>query len=354
MMSPQTTGSIQWVYMSTLLHEIPQTIISATQELITSQAKQQLMLKPELITQIESGLQNTPQLANTVCTTIAQHQDHEINAAAICMAQAVLVGRHLADTVKHQVALGQSKDAAGRETYSLGDTISSFVINKLIKQFFPTYGILDEESGGYNLDAKRVFTIDPIDGSIAFTRGIDEAWAVGMSLFDKSAVSKESSGIVAAAIAMPQAVPDQELIVGIVSKGCWNLVGQSQGVSQPRYVLDDVRRAVVSIGHKDLRAKVWDKGIATMATHAQRLYAGIDIQHAGAMTARGQIDVLIRAKQLIYDLAPVIGVVEAAGGKCMDFAGQTPQIVLDLKTEQHFIAWNGDEALKQFILECVR
>ena len=334
-------------------HEIPSAIIATTREIITTQAKQQLALKSEVITQIEAGLGKTPQLSNSVCATLAQHQDQEINRATIGMAQAVLIGRHLADTVKHQVSLGQSKDAAGRETYSLGDTISSLVINRLMRQFFPSFGILDEESGGYNLNAERVFTIDPIDGSIAFTRGIDEAWAVGMSLFDRSAVSEESSGIVAAAIAMPQAVPDQELLVGLVGSGCWNLAGQPQHVSQPSYVLNDVRRAVVSIGHKDMRSQVWDRGISTMATHAQRLYAGIDIQHAGALTARGQLDVLIRAKQLIYDLAPVIGVVEAAGGKCMDFTGNTPKIILDLKTEQHFVAWNGDKKLKHYILECV-
>lgn len=338
--------------MLTQQNDLPQAIITASREIIATQAKQQLNLDLDLMNKIEAGLMKTPQLSPTLCAAIAQCHDSEIRTAALCMSQAVLVGRHLADTVKHQVELGQSKDAAGRETYSLGDTISSFVINRLIRQFFPTYGILDEESGGHNLDAQRVFTIDPIDGSIAFTRGIDESWAVGMSLFDRAAVTEQSSGIVAAAIALPQAVPAQELIVGIGNSGCWNLDGQKQHVSQPHYVLDDVRRAVVSIGHKDLRIHVWDQGIATMATHAQRLYAGIDIQHAGVLTARGQVDVLIRAKQLVYDLAPVIGVVEAAGGKCMDFSGHTPQIVLDLKTEQHIIAWNGDEKLKHFILEC--
>lgn len=340
--------------MSSSLNEFSQVVIAASREIIATQAKKQLGLESQLIANIEAGLTKIPQLTHTVLSAISQHPDSEISRATVGMAQAVLVGRHLADTMKHQVALGQSKDAAGRETYSLGDTISSFVINRLIQQFFPTYGILDEECGGHNLEAQRIFTIDPIDGSIAFTRGIDEAWAVGMSLFDRSAVNEQSSGIIAAAIALPQAVPEQELIVGIGHGGCWNLNGQEQHASQPHYVLDDVRRAVVSIGHKDLRIHVWDQGIATIATHAQRLYAGIDIQHAGVLTARGQVDVLIRAKQLVYDLAPVIGIVEAAGGKCMDFSGHTPNIVLDLKTEQHIIAWNGDQALKEYILECVK
>ncbi len=339
--------------MHTSPNEIPHAVIATTREIVATQVNRQLNLDSQLIANIEAGIVKIPLLSDIVVSAISEHLDPEVSHATLGMAQAVSVGRHLADTVKHQVELGQSKDSAGRETYSLGDTISSFVINRLIKQFFPTYGILDEESGGYNLEAQRIFTIDPIDGSIAFTRGIDEAWAVGMSLFDKSAVNEKSSGIVAAAIAMPQSTPDQELIVGVVGKGCWNLAGQPQRVSQPHYVLDDVRRAVVSIGHKDLRAKVWDKGIEIMAEHAQRLYAGIDIQHAGALTARGQLDVLVRAKQLVYDLAPVIGVVEAAGGKCMDFTGNTPKIILDLKTEQHFIAWNGDEQLRQYILECV-
>lgn len=340
--------------MSTSICDIPRLVINATREITTIQAAAQLKLNLDIVTRIEANLIKTPLLPEATCQAIAQHSDPSINRAILVMSQAVLLGRHLADAVKQLVALGQSKDAAGRETYSLGDTLSSFVINRLMQHFCPTFGILDEESGGYQLDARYVFTIDPIDGSIAFTRGIDEAWAVGMALFDQSAVGPQSSGIIAAAIALPQALPEQELIVGVVGKGCWNLAGKTLHVSNNTYVHDDVKRAVISIGHKDLRAHVWDQGIEQMAEHAQRFYAGIDIQHAGALTARGQLDVLIRAKQLVYDLAPVIGVVEAAGGKCMDFAGQTPKIVLDLKTEQHFIAWNGDEDLKRYILECVR
>ncbi len=336
--------------MSDSLSQIPQQLLDSAQKVLVTK-KQQLRIDQRTLDLLLISLKRTPILNEKLVSSVSSTTQAETAKASLLMAQACLIGLTLADSVKHLVGLGESKDAAGRETYSLGDTISSLVLSSLVKEYFPTYGILDEESGGYNLSGRRIITIDPIDGSISFTRGIDEGWAVGMALYDATVVDETHSGIIASAIALPQVQTQQQLVLGIPGSGCWNLAGETIHVSKSQYVQNDVRRCVVSIGHKDLRADVWDAGIKKLALHAQRLYAGIDIQHAGAMTARGQLDALIRAKQLSYDLAPIIGVVEAAGGKVLNFQGKTPKIHLDLITEQHIIAWNGDEELEKYLQE---
>ena len=338
--------------MSQILDTFPQLLLNSTKKILDEQLPKDL-LNSTAKQCLETGFESIPLVSKQLMDQINAVTAPELAEASLFMGQATLIGYSLANSLKHLVGLGDSKDLAGRETFSLGDTVSSLVLGSLTTEFFPEYGILDEESGGIRLEKQKIFTIDPIDGSISFTHCVDEAWAVGMALYDKTVVSANNSGIVASAIALPQQEIKQQLVLGVVSSGCWDLAGEPQKVSLPSYVQNDVRRCVVSIGHKDMRSHIWDRGLQTLAEQAQRLYAGIDIQHAGALAARGQIDVLIRSKQLPYDLAPIIGVVEAAGGKVLTFDQKIPKIPLDLTTEQHVVAWNGDKKLGDYLFELV-
>ena len=55
---------------------------------------------------------------------------------------------------------------------TIADRKAEEILRKKISQYFPEHGIIGEEFGNYNLDAEWVWTIDPIDGTRSFIRGL--------------------------------------------------------------------------------------------------------------------------------------------------------------------------------------
>ncbi len=52
------------------------------------------------------------------------------------------------------------------------DLASNKILTDLIRKQYPNDGILSEESGAYNLDAESMWIIDPLDGTLNFSKGI--------------------------------------------------------------------------------------------------------------------------------------------------------------------------------------
>lgn len=242
------------------------------------------------------------------------------------------------------------KEDNPREVFSVADTLSSKIIRAILKEGCPEYGLLDEEFGGERLDAKRIFIFDPVDGSASYLLGVEEGWAVGIAIHDLDDVKAGGTGIISGVILSPRRTVEDTFVGGIKHVGCWNRNGDKVSVTDKTTIAD----VGASVGHQDLRKDYWWKTIHVFAEQIMRLYAGIDAQHSGSWIAQGHLDIFLRMDQPCYDISPIIGVVEAAGGKVMEFDGKEVTIERNLEKTHNFIAWNGQEALKNHILNLMK
>lgn len=238
-----------------------------------------------------------------------------------------------------------------RQVFSIADTLSSAVIYHLLHEVYPEYGYIDEEMGCTNIENTRSFIVDPLDGSSSWILGIEEGWAVGIALHDEQDVLQGGSGIIASVIVSPRMKKGDWLLVGAKAHGCWNGLGKKQHVST-RTELDTLG---VSFGQKDIREEFWkDTVLLDISKQVMRLYVGIDAQHSGSWVCQGKIDAFIRALQPSYDVAPIIGLVEASGGKVMNEEGQPIHLVKDTTTRSNYFIWNGQEKVKEWLLTTVK
>jgi myo-inositol-1(or 4)-monophosphatase len=66
----------------------------------------------------------------------------------------------------------------------IDDKVEAFVI-KAIKEKYPSHGIISEESVAYQSNADYLWVIDPLDGTLNFTIGVTDLFAVSIALYFK-------------------------------------------------------------------------------------------------------------------------------------------------------------------------
>lgn len=237
------------------------------------------------------------------------------------------------------------KETDLRQVYSLADRLCSQVIGAVLEERFPSYGRLDEESGRVNLGAQKCFVIDPIDGSAAYIRDLD-TWAVGIALHDEADILAGGSGITWGIIASPQR-RGREVIFGGRAQGSWDWEGNPVKVSQ----IVEPEKMSFSVGSRDVRVSDWIAALQALGKSVSRIYAGIDTQFAATMLARGGIDFLVRVEQPAYDIAPLIGIVEGAGGLVAELDGRPVVIKRDTERRHNIFAWNGTNEVRDYFLQ---
>lgn len=245
----------------------------------------------------------------------------------------------------------ERKEDDPKHIFSKADLLSSKVIHSILSVQYPTHGYVDEEMGCINTEERFVFIVDPLDGSASWILGIEEGWAIGIALYDAMDVALGGTGIISSVIVSPRMYDGDWMLVGIKEVGCFSAVGTQQKV---RTVVDP-KSFGVSFGHKDLRGGFWNQAsIDKIAKEVMRLYVGIDAQHSGSWIAQGKLDLFIRMQQPSYDIAPIICLVEAAGGKVMDAQGKTIQIVTDISSKNDYIIWSGQPKVRDWILKILK
>ncbi len=171
-------------------------------------------------------------------------------------------------------------------------------LRKLLGAARPADGILGEEEGVSRGAADRRWIVDPIDGTRNFSRGIP-VWATLIAL--------EENG---------------ELAVGVVSApalgkrwhaerggGAWT-GGQRIGVSAVRAVEDAVLSFTLGEPGTELALRAWhSRGFGDFWAHMLVAEGAVD----GAIEARGVA---------VWDLAAIQVIVEEAGGRLTDAAGE--------------------------------
>jgi histidinol-phosphatase len=188
---------------------------------------------------------------------------------------------------------GSAVTAADRE--------SEAAILTTIRSAFPEHGVLAEESGASGRGPSR-WIVDPLDGTLGFTRG-GRFWGPLVAL-------EHEGEVVAGAMALPA-----------LGRTYWAARGLGAFRDGTRLRVTDAPEwstAIVSLG--EMRGLLSPPVIDLIRrARSARCYGDL----AGcALLLDGQADAWLEAGVKPWDLAPLLVLVEEAGGRFTDFSGR--------------------------------
>ena len=199
---------------------------------------------------------------------------------------------------------------ADQSPVTIADRKAEEILRKKISQNFPEHGIIGEEFGNHSPDAEWVWTIDPIDGTRSFIRGLP-LFACMIALLHKG---KPVLGI----IELPAL---GETAWAVKGKGCFSNGKPLKVSTQPR-----LKGAFVAVAdHYCFRSEK-----CTFLYNRLNQEAGIVRTYSDAfghlMAVRGVVDVMVDPLAKIWDYAPCKILVEEAGGRFANFSGNKASI----------------------------
>nr|WP_314433049.1 histidinol-phosphatase [uncultured Brevundimonas sp.] len=199
---------------------------------------------------------------------------------------------------------------AGFDPVTEADKQAEAAIRRLIAARYPEHGIIGEEYGEDRPDAEHVWVLDPIDGTRAFISGLP-LWTTLIAL---RVAGKPTVGVIA------QPYLDEIYIGG--PSGARLLRG---GTETPLAVraCEKLTDAVISTTDPDIFTGS-ELGAWTQVRAAARLARlGCDA-YAYAMVAAGTMDLVAEASLKPWDWSALAPVIEAAGGKVVNWRGDAP------------------------------
>ncbi|AWN39298.1 histidinol-phosphatase [Methylobacterium durans] len=195
----------------------------------------------------------------------------------------------------------KARGGAAFDPVTEADRAAEVVLRNMIRQTFPTHGVLGEEFGAERLDAECVWVLDPIDGTRAFIAGLP-TWGTligltrgGMAvrgLMHQPFLNERFFGDGASA-KLRHARGERTLR----TRRCESLNEAILATTDPRLFAE---------GEEAERYRAIE-GSVRMARYGADCYAY-------CMLAAGQIDLVVEAGLKPYDIVALIPIVEGAGG----------------------------------------
>lgn len=216
----------------------------------------------------------------------------------------------------------EHEEKADKSFVTKADTEADQIIIDLIKKNFPEHQILTEENGSIGGQGEYLWVVDPLDGTLNFTRGLP--------MFSTSiAVVKENEPVVAV-VYNPIT---NSLFTAEKGKGAfWN--GEKIQVSE----INSVEEAIVSMGrardsdNKEKTLGIYNKFYPKLKSQRVLGSAALEL----AWVASGRLEGFVSVGLKKWDCFAGILLVKEAGGKVTDFSGK------DWTSEEtHFVASNS-------------
>lgn len=189
------------------------------------------------------------------------------------------------------------------------DLISEKIIIHEIKKYFPKHNILSEEKGDEQMSSDYLWIIDPIDGTINYSRGLSE-YCISIAVSYKNK-------IILGVLYNPVT---KDMYCAEKGKGAY-LNNKRILVSSKKNLLNMILATDIS-SNKSLRIKNFTiiknmctrvRGIRTFGSAALHL----------AKIAEGKIDLYFKTSFNYWDYAAGILLINEAGGRVTDFKGKT-------------------------------
>lgn len=204
----------------------------------------------------------------------------------------------------------ENKAAAGFDPVTEADRGAEAAIRRLIAARFPDHGVIGEEYGADRPDAEHVWVLDPVDGTRAFIAGLP-LWTTLIAL---KVQGRPTVGLIA------QPYLDEVFVGGPSGARLMRSGGEQPIRVRPCASLND---AVIATTDPDLFTGA-ELGAWRQVRAAARLARlGCDA-YAYAMLATGQLDLVAESGLKEWDWAAHLPLIEAAGGKVLDWLGEYP------------------------------
>ena len=206
-----------------------------------------------------------------------------------------------------QNKLNDIKFKSKQDICTEADIKSERIIIDIIKKDFPSHNIISEEQGITSKNSEYTWIIDPLDGTIFFSKSIP--------LFSVSIGLKHNDEIILGVAYLP--VTD-ELFFAEKGKGAY-LNGKKITVSS----IDTISQSFITIDYKPTKGNI-NKGIDLMKVIANesfftRALACQVIEFVYIACGRSEGNICYSTK--LWDLAAAKIILEEAGGKITDFNG---------------------------------
>lgn len=195
-----------------------------------------------------------------------------------------------------------------RDVITEADHASDALILQWINQNYPQHNCWLEESGWQDRGSDRTWMVDPIDGTVNFSRG-GPLWGVALALLYKGEV-------IFGAAYLPAL---REMYGAVKGGGAW-LGSQKLQVSQTSQMdLALISNGDVNVGEQQGHAKLNDKILGDwklQAQFAQRVKCFGSAVLEGCFVASGRLDAYVMRLSHPWDIAAVSLLVSEAGGRC--------------------------------------
>jgi len=214
--------------------------------------------------------------------------------------------------------LGQVKFKSPKDIVTEADLASDKIISDGLRTSFPTHGLRTEETGTTGEQDGLLWIVDPIDGTVNFSRGMP-MWGISIALVDHGEP-------LLAVCYLPRI---DEMYTAIRGQGAF-CNGKPIHVSET----EDLDRAVVSNGDFNVGPIPGIPALnaenirifAAQAANMQRVKCVGSAVVEGCFTAAGRLDVYSMTMSYPWDIAGVALLVREAGGSVTHIDGSTLQI----------------------------
>jgi histidinol phosphatase-like enzyme (inositol monophosphatase family) len=201
--------------------------------------------------------------------------------------------------------------AAEHEIKADGSPVTPFdrrvetALRQRIAERYPGHGVLGEEHGAEALDAEFVWVIDPIDGTKQFIGGLPVyGTLIGLAI-------------------------GGELAYGVLDfPATAERLSGGRGLGARLNGKTVACRPCAELGQALLASGIPTRDLAAERTAVDRLYRACRFavwgggSYAFAQVARGRLDIAAYRSLDAYDYAAAVPVIEAAGGRCLDWQGR--------------------------------
>lgn len=200
----------------------------------------------------------------------------------------------------------ENKSQTGRyDPVTVADRAAELAIRALIERHFPADGMIGEEFGSVRADAALVWIIDPIDGTRSFISGVP-LWGTLVGLMEGG---RPRLGM------MAQPYTDEIFLGDGAHAELRRTGGQPWGGVGALAVRRGVALADAML--MSTSPRMFDAGQAPRFARVAQVVR--EVRHGGdsygyCMLAAGHVDLVVEANLQSYDIAPLIPIIEGAGG----------------------------------------
>ncbi len=188
---------------------------------------------------------------------------------------------------------------------TIADRESEQLLRRLIERRFPDHAVVGEEFGAADRDSRHRWIIDPIDGTRSYVRGVPlYGVLIGLEVADEPVVG----------VAHFPAL--RETVAAAKGEGCrWNgRLAHVSGISslgQALLLYTDAAEFA-----RQNRTRTWQR--LQTATQTQRSWGDC---YGHCLVATGRAEVMLDPVVSVWDAAPLLPILEEAGGTFTDWNG---------------------------------